>query len=418
MIRFWTRREPRGTAAYNRAMFPSALLTLLLAALQDPAAQHPAPGDPSLPGQDRWTSFRGDAGLSGVSATTLPEVPELLWTAAAGGAITSSPVVADGLVYFGSDDKHVHAVDAATGEARWKFATEDFIEAPPFLTQGLVIVGSNDCSVYALDARTGELRWRHATEDKVLASANLVQLEGGPALVIGSYDTRLYCLDAKTGAARWTYTTDNYINGCAAIDAGRAIFGGCDAVLHVVDVTRGERVSAVELGSDCHIAGSIAFLDGRAYFGHYGNAFVCVDVAKSEVVWTYTSQDQAFFSSPAITSDRVVFGGRDRHLHCVERATGAPLWKFRTKRKVDSSPVIAGDRVVFGSGDGRVYILSLAKGEELWSYDLGEPILSSPAVVAGKVYIGANDGLLYCFGARPNTAGETPQASGGGGSSR
>lgn len=389
---------------------PFTLLPLVLGAAAPVLADDPPP-----PGQSDWTLFRGDAGLSGVAATELPRELELHWTATAGGAITSSPVVHGGLVYFGSDDQKVRAVDAATGAERWAFETGDFIEAPPFVAHGLVIVGSNDTFVYALDAATGELRWKKQTLDKVLASANAVQLETGPAVVIGSYDANLYCLDARTGEQRWVYTTDNYVNGTAAIDAGRAIFGGCDAVLHVVDVVKGERVSALELGGDCHIAGSIAFVDGRAYFGHYGNAFVCVDVAKNEVVWSYTSQDQAFFSSPAITADRVVFGGRDRNLHCVERATGAGVWKFKTRRKVDGSPVIAGDKVVFGSGDGRLYLLALADGAELWSQDLGQPILSSPAVVAGKVYVGANDGLLYCFGApRPKPAEDAPREAGGG----
>jgi outer membrane protein assembly factor BamB len=394
-------------------MFPFAALSVSLLC----ASAGVQEADP--PGRSAWPIFRGDAGLSGVAATELPRELELHWTYEAGGPITSSPVLAGGVVYFGSDDQKLHAVDAATGAAKWSFKTEDFIEAPPFVASGTVFIGSNDGHVYALDAVTGELRWKKATLDKILASANFVQLEAGPAIVIGSYDASLYCLDAKTGEQRWVYTTDNYVNGTAAIDAGRAIFGGCDAILHVVDLAKGERASALELGGDCHIAGSIAFVDGRAYFGHYGNAFVCVDVAKNEIVWSYTSQDQAFFSSPAITADRVVFGGRDRNLHCVKRDTGESIWKFKTRRKVDGSPVVAGDKVIFGSGDGRLYLLALADGAELWSQDLGQPILSSPAVVAGKVYIGANDGLLYCFGApRPKETDDTPgtpQAGGGDG---
>ncbi|MEM6675484.1 MAG: PQQ-binding-like beta-propeller repeat protein [Planctomycetota bacterium] len=381
-----------------RSAIPSALLasTALLAA--ERATDPPSTSVEEGAGAVEWPLFRGDAGLSGVSATTVPDELELLWTYEAGGAITSSPIVADGRIVFGSDDQKVHCADAATGDEIWEFPTDDLIEAPALAHDGVIYIGSNDTFLYALDAATGEQRWKAPTLDKILGGANVVEVDGKTVVVVGSYDANLYGFDAKTGESLWTYATDNYVNGTPAVHDGRAIFGGCDAILHVVDLSTGKRDSAVEIGGDCHIAGSAAYVDGYAYFGHYGNQFVCVDVAKGEIVWEYGSPRHAFFSSPAIAADRVVFGGRDRQLHCAKRDDGTPLWAFKTRRKVDGSPVVAGDRVVFGSGDGRVYVLGLEDGEEIWSYDIGEPILSSPAVVAGRIYIGANDGLLYCFG--------------------
>jgi len=40
------------------------------------------------------------------------------------GQVISSPVVADGQLYFGSYDGNFYAVDAATGQLRWKFKTQ------------------------------------------------------------------------------------------------------------------------------------------------------------------------------------------------------------------------------------------------------------------------------------------------------
>jgi outer membrane protein assembly factor BamB len=87
-------------------------------------------------------------------------------------------------------------------------------------------------------------------------------------------------------------------------------------------------------------------------------------------------------------------------LHCVNRTTGAPIWKFPTRGKVDSSPAICGDKVVVGSDDGRLYLVSLSNGKELWSYEIGQPVGSSPAVAEGKVVVGCDDGNVYCFGAK------------------
>lgn len=351
-------------------------------------------------GPPSWPIFRGDPGLQGIAPGTLPDSLELLWTFETEAAITSSPVVADGLVYFGSDDTRVYAVELETGAKLWSFATEDIVEAPPLVHRGTVYVGSSDFFFYALDANTGELRWKYETDDKILGGANWFSPPDGGSdrILVGSYDTQLYCFDADTGAKLWTYKTDNYVNGTPALLGERVIFGGCDAVLHVVSAATGEPLSRVELGGDCHVAGSVALADGAVYFGHYGNEFVCIDLESGETRWSYGNPQHAFFSSPAIGTERVVFGGRDKQLHCVDRASGEPVWTFRTRRKVDGSPVIAGDKVVFGSGDGRLYVLGLADGEELWAYDIGRSIFASPAVVGGMVLIGGDDGLLYAFG--------------------
>jgi len=349
-----------------------------------------------------WPNFRGNPALQGVAAGALSDQPELSWTYTTAGAITSSPVVSGATVYVGSDDGSVHAVDVESGEARWTFATEDIIEAPPLVHEGAVYVGSSDFFFYALDAATGALRWKREVGDKILGSANWVRTEaGGADIIVGCYDNKLYCFDAASGAPRWTYETQNYVNGTPAILDDQVVFGGCDAVLHVVSARSGEGVGAVPLGDEAHVAGSVALADGRAYFGHYGNEFVCVDLTTEQLVWAYPSPRHAFFSSPAIGDERVVFGGRDRKLHCVARADGAPLWTFTTKRKVDSSPVICGDKVVFGSGDGRVYMLRLDDGAQIWSYDIGKSVFSSPAVAAGRFIVGSHDGNLYSFLATP-----------------
>jgi eukaryotic-like serine/threonine-protein kinase len=293
----------------------------------------------------------------------------------------------------------VHAVRLADGAAAWAYATEDIVEAPPMVHDGTVYAGSSDGYLYALDAKSGELRWRFAAQDRFVGAAVAVRgPEGTTHIVVGNYDTNLYCLDPADGKELWRYGTDNYVNGTPAIDErGRIVFGGCDAILHVVSATSGEALSRFELGETCNVAGSVALDEGRAYFGHHNNAFVCIDLEKQALVWQVTDPDHPFYSSAAVTGDVVVFGGQDKKLHCVDKATGAERWVFKTRRKVDGSPVVCGQRVVFGGGDGWLYVLDLATGAEVWSWEIGSAILTSPAVVGGEILIGANDAKLYCF---------------------
>ena len=88
-----------------------------------------------------------------------PDPPQadvsLLWRNPTGGWVVNVPTVVDGVVYAGSDDNHVYALDAETGELLWRFETDDVIRSSPTVAGGAVYVGSNDNHVYALDAETG-----------------------------------------------------------------------------------------------------------------------------------------------------------------------------------------------------------------------------------------------------------------------
>ncbi len=352
-----------------------------------------------------WPIYRGNSALQGVVQGSIESSLELAWTFETGGPIISSPVVVDGIVYVGSSDNSVYAVDLASGEKRWSFETQDMVDAPPLVHEGQVYVGSMDFFLYALDAKSGELAWKYETGDQILGGANWVSLpDGSTRIVVGGYDYKLYGFDAAQGEKVWEYQTDNYVNGTPAILGDQVVFGGCDAVLHVVSAVTGEPIEQVALGADCHVVGSVALAGGKAYFGHYANEFVCVDLETGELDWAYPSPRHGFYSSPAIGPEHVVFGGRDKLLHCVRRVDGQPLWTFPTNRRVDGSPVICGDKVIFGSGDGRLYVLDLQSDEELWKYEIGQPVYSSPAVANGMVVVGSDDGRLYAFRAAPGKA--------------
>lgn len=364
----------------------------------------------------RWTGFRGDAALTGVAEASLPDKPVLLWSFATGGAIVSSPVVSDGRVYVGSDDGGLYCFDLMTGEKRWVYQTELLIEAPPLVHDGTVYVGSHDFWFYAVDARTGELRWKVEAAEKIVGGATVVVGSGGRDLIIfGSHDALVYAVDAETGETAWTFETADRVNATPAVHENQIIFGGCDTGVYVIDGATGQERSKVMLGGECHIAASAGVKDGRVYLGHHANEFIAIDLGSGEIVWGFPNERFGFFSPPAITDDHVFFGGRDRYLHCVNRATGEPVWSFETRRKIDGAPVVAGDKVVVGSGDGRLYIVGRDSGDLIWSTDIGKPIFSSPAVVGGAggamILVGANDGSLYAFGPESLRAASTPQTA-------
>jgi glucose dehydrogenase len=74
--------------------------------------------------QNNWPMFRGGQSLLGTAAGTLPDSLQLLWKFKTGAEIKSSPAINDGLVYIGSADANVYAIDLEKGHKVWAYPTE------------------------------------------------------------------------------------------------------------------------------------------------------------------------------------------------------------------------------------------------------------------------------------------------------
>jgi len=406
--------ETKGDAVNRRTLIEIGLLCVgaavgvwFVGAYVVELNQHPT-GVPTVPVpvvlpetvMAEWPMWRGDAGLSGVTVERVPDAVGVLWRYRTDGPILSSPVVAGGRVIFGSNDNRVHCIDAATGDPVWTFTTPDDVEAPPLAINGLVIVGSANGTLYAIDAKTGEGVWTYETGDRILGGANFYRPPAGPLrILVGSYDRRLHCVDAATGKQVWNVETEDYINGTPAVVNSAVVFGGCDGRVHVVDALTGKPRVAVPLGDATHVPGSVAVGMGVAYAAHVDDRVTAVSIESGTVLWNFRAGD-SFFASPALGTDRVVVGGRDKKLHALDRKSGEPAWSFVGRAAFDSSPVIAGDRVVVGSSDGRVYAISLDTGQPVWEYSLGGAVTGSVAVASGLIFVPCEDGYLYALGSQ------------------
>jgi len=78
----------------------------------------------------------------------------LLWTYTTRNCVHSSPAVADGRVYIGSDDKNIYCLNATTGGLLWTYTTGNCVYSSPAVAGGHIYVGSLDYNVYCLNILT------------------------------------------------------------------------------------------------------------------------------------------------------------------------------------------------------------------------------------------------------------------------
>ncbi len=353
-----------------------------------------APSDRAADHSD-WPQFRGNPALTGVAATSLPDVLQLKWTYEFGDGVESSAAIVDGVVYAASQSGELVALDLADGAVRWKYREAESIgESSPAVADGVVYIGDLAGVVHAVEAATGKALWTYQTGSEIKASPTVIE----DRILIGSYDEHLYALSARDGSLLWKARSEGPVHSTAAILDGIAYVSGCDEVFRAFRISDGEQVFMIH--ASAYTGASPALSGEMAFFGTFNNEVLGVNLRSQSIDWRYAHPQRSFpfYASAALTEGRVVVGGRDRLVHCLDASTGKALWTFATRARVESSPAVAGGRVYAGSNDGRLYALDLTDGSKVWEFHVGAAITASPAIARGRLVVGAYDGRLYCFG--------------------
>ena len=272
----------------------------------------------------------------------------------------SSPVVAAGVVYFGSGDGNVYALDALSGELRWKFHTGDVVHSSPAYSDGTVFVGSWDSYLYAVDARTGKEKWRfHGGEDPMVH--NQVGFQSSPTVVngvlyTGCRDSNLYAIDAATGKEKWHFNNaGSWVVSSPAVVRGKVLFATSDSSLYLV--------------ADAETGKSLVRQQGKAYM----------------------------FSSPAVAGNVVFIGVLNGTLEARDFDSGDLLWEFQTDAsKRNPGWILTADGkfnapLLFRSNWREAPLVATVQQSGVGS------IFSSPLVVDGIVFFGSADGNMYAL---------------------
>jgi outer membrane protein assembly factor BamB len=310
----------------------------------------------------------------------------------ADGSFASPTLVTDGervIASFGSFG--LYAYDMA-GEPLWSkdlgdmSITRAFGEgSSPVLRDGVLVVDwehEGDSFVVALDAASGEERWRQARPSGTSwASPLVLEADGGPVVVIGGPRTVAY--ELATGAERWSYgeapapsrggSSGNiaspvvYQDVLVLLSGGRR--GGFEAIAVAPDAEGAlERDSArlwTHDGDAPHVPSPLAH-DGILY-ALKGNSGVltAMDLSTGETLYSQRLEGvQNIYASPVLADGRLYLAGRDG---AVEVVAAGPepetLAVNRLDDAFDASPAVAGDEL-FLRGRRHVYCVAEEEDEE------------------------------------------------------
>ena len=282
----------------------------------------------------------------------------LRWKFETQGPVNSSPAYRDGVVYVGSVDGRMYAMNATTGKQKWSFKTsgetrfsargihgampraemmpdpfDNFLSSPT-IVGNVLYFGSGDHNVYALNATTGELHWKFATGDVVHASPAIAD----GFVYVGSWDRNMYALGmlqpGRSGgdSRRATIprsTTRSGSRASAAVAGGIVYFGCRDGHFYAVNANTG----ALRWSHDNHggwVIASPAVTGGVVYFPTSdGTRFKALNAATGTVKFNVETKAISF-SSPAIVNQTLYFGTSNGWIHAVDVANGSITSEFQS----------------------------------------------------------------------------------------
>ncbi|WLE97139.1 MAG: PQQ-binding-like beta-propeller repeat protein [Candidatus Electrothrix communis] len=370
-----------------------------------------------------WPTFHHDTSLSGYTTSFAPDTNERLWVYQTDGRVESSPAIADGKVYVGSQDGNLYCLDKYTGDLVWKEKKDNgIIQSSPAVSDGKVYYLSSSGIMYCLNTDDGSLIWQidfgRGSWDW---SSPAIHNEN---VFIGSSRGPIYSLNAADGSINWSTdiggTSDSPItvaNG--KVYSGTHNFGNNDATMVALNESTGDIIWTYDYhlyhngvtGMVNYNGATVADGDGdgylEVYFGVYNwngvaDQAVCLDEVTGHEIWTQDIKGSST-STPAFHDGKIFIGSDDHNLYALDAATGAYLWNFTTDGQVWSAPAVSGDgKVCFGSLDHTVYCVTENTGHLIWSYFTGHSrVISSPAISDGMLVVGNENGKVYAFG-KPN----------------
>lgn len=302
----------------------------------------------------------------------------------------SQPLLHEGRLYFGADNRTFWALNCADGSVDWTFivgahSKRKAIFSNPACYRNLVIFGAYDGNVYGLDKHTGKQVWVNYEADWVGSSPAIAAELGlvfiGQEFGLVAKRGGIVALNAATGKHVWqhdhpamTHSTPLYLENHRQV-----VIGSNDGKARLYQAETGEMVwESTTFGG----ASYDPFADGGFGAGDIKETF---------------AYDQK--------RDLLIFGSIDGFLYILERVTGNIVYHYRCEFAIRSTPLIYKDRVYFTSLDKKLRCINLDNGTLMFEKTVdGTRIFSSPTIINGRLYVGTNAGRLHELDPETGTA--------------
>ncbi|MGH3152522.1 MAG: PQQ-binding-like beta-propeller repeat protein [Streptosporangiaceae bacterium] len=326
------------------------------------------------------------------------------WRVRLAGSVQGGISAAGSTVVAASTVGQVTALRPEDGGVRWQASLGPVYRRAAFDSTGrTVFIPSGDRHLYALDAGTGQARWRFDAGAPVL-SAPLVAAADRDEYVVFGAGPQLFAVAAGTGRLAWSVPGRGWSAGRGACDGQRVYTCAADGYACAHDLRSGQEAWSYRMvtGGDEH---RVALYSGWDCVVALGAGTVVVatvsgshalDAATGALRWSFP--DSAMYPPAVVLDDgSALLTSEQGTVSRVALADGEIIWQARLDARIQNAgPVVAGDRAWVVSEAGWLIGVRLADGWRSGSRQLTRArCFSAPAVVDGTLIAGDQDGFVH-----------------------
>jgi len=366
--------------------------------------------------------------------TQTPDVKsKIRWTFQTKGAIWGTATILDGVIYFGSDDRNLYALEAQTGKLKWKFTTQGLVRSCPAIAGGSVYFTSDDGYLYAVDLQNGKQTWQvdignvYSLEEREHlgnspSPLGYDYLQSSPTVVdgqvyAGSADGNVYALAADTGKINWTFKTGAKVRATPTVVNEVVYIGSWDKSVYALDASNGQLRWATLIGGQVQ---TTAFVTGDlVYTASRKASVVALNTDTGEIKWEFSYGNNMWVESSPILVNGVIYIGSsgNKTLYGLDSLSGELVTAFFPEAFCWSKPAVVGETLYIGctnyhSAENGLFAIAITHSgtgnklrlSETWRLPIVETlepsddwsgVASSPVAQDGTIYFGGLDGKLY-----------------------
>lgn len=285
----------------------------------------------------------------------------------ADNALLSGGIAAGyGMVFVGSENAVLFALNDKTGEVIWVVETDGEVIASPVVDEGLVIIQTGSGSLIAFDVQTGEQRWIQSSELPALTlRGNNSPITTNGAAIYGRSDGKLAAVFLANGRLIWEVSV--------------AKPKGANDIDRLVDVNG----QAVARGTE-------------VYTSAFNGELLAVELRSGKVLW---KRAYASVKDLAVAGFELFLTDTEGRIHAIDRRNGLTLWsQNRLALRGVTAPVVSGDNIVVGDKEGYLHWLDRKTGQLVAQQLIDSDGLFSKALNSDEfLYVQSRNGDLVAI---------------------